>query len=306
MSGTRLETTVPWFSDEVTKLHLDLSESLPIRVWEVSHPHRGRSMFDMHYGLELGIVFSGQLRRYYRRWHADLATGDVWFCGMWEPHGYEILRVPCRMLSIAVLPQLLARAHFEEALAYDWLAPFAVEPSRRPRTPRRLKRYVCQLGEQIIKVAQNNTPADKVHLRLLVLQVLLAARRDWSVPTKSAVTSRDSYAPIGKAIEEVFSGKRRVTIQGVARRCGLSRNTFSRLFKTVMGLSFSDFSLRYRLHGARSQLVNSEDPIKTIAHHWGFTDACHFCRCFAKHFGSPPGMYRKCLQQKGLNRNLTS
>jgi AraC-like DNA-binding protein len=60
----------------------------------------------------------------------------------------------------------------------------------------------------------------------------------------------------------------------------LSPSHFSKVFRELMGISFSKFAFRYRLKQAAYQLVRSDDPIKQIALEWGFIDTSHFLNSF--------------------------
>src|SRR5205807_2035858 len=90
---------------------------------------------------------------------------------------------------------------------------------------------------------------------------------------------------IGQAVEFVFNRWGMATAKEAAAHCGISRSRFDAVFQKTMGLSFARFALRYRLSSAAVQLLQSDDPMKTIAADWGFTDASHFNRAFFAHYG---------------------
>jgi len=98
---------------------------------------------------------------------------------------------------------------------------------------------------------------------------------------------------VNRAIELVFAQRRFLSVQEAARACGMSRNHFSRLFGEVMGLSFPQFALRYRLSCVADQLASTDDPIKTVASAWGFTDDSHLHHQFRRHYGVSPSEYRR-------------
>ena len=72
----------------------------------------------------------------------------------------------------------------------------------------------------------------------------------------------------------------------------MSQRTFDRAFPKAMGVTFAEFAMRYRLHGAAEDLLSSGDPLKRIAARWGFTDASHLLHRFVALFGCTPNGYR--------------
>lgn len=73
---------------------------------------------------------------------------------------------------------------------------------------------------------------------------------------------------------------------------GLSRNGFSLLFKRLMGIRFSEFSLRYRLDKTASLILQSQEPLKSIASQYGFHDLSNFSHQFKRYYACSPKDYR--------------
>jgi AraC-like DNA-binding protein len=282
-----------WDIGKIIRMPIDLSEKRPIRCAYHSHLARASTGFDMHYGLELGIVLQGRMRRYYRNWEGDFGPGQVWLCGMWEPHGFKIISTPCKVVVIIIWPPGLATMRFEENPEFNWLSPFTVPPEDRPRVSRKNQKSIIGLGRKAILAGREETENRRLWLRVLLMETLLTICEGWKAPSRLEFSSGDVLARINRSLQMVFENRRVVTAQEAARACGMGRNSFGRLFTGLMGIGFSDFGLRYRLHGAAEQLLQSEDPIKAVARGWGFTDSSHLHRCFVEHYDCSPGEYRK-------------
>ena len=72
-----------------------VSEAVPLWAKHEVHDHNSPPVYHMHYGIELVIVRAGALRTLNERHETVVRAGQVWFNGMLEPHGWEILEAPC-------------------------------------------------------------------------------------------------------------------------------------------------------------------------------------------------------------------
>jgi AraC-like DNA-binding protein len=97
-----------------------------------------------------------------------------------------------------------------------------------------------------------------------------------------------------------FSG---IGVALLARSCGMSRFTFSRMFKESLGISYRDFVMRTRLEGACKLLEQPGSSVTSVAHAAGFTDASYFARVFKRHIRKSPQQYaRSARSQQTINR----
>jgi AraC-like DNA-binding protein len=288
-----MTTIRPWERVPINDETFRLSEREPIRVQQNNHTEKLLAKYDMHYGLELGIVLSGRMRRIYQPWQIEVEPGDVWFHGMWEPHGWEPLVVPSKTLVVAALPHALVNMGFEEAPHFNWIAPFTVPPEMRPRTAPHLRAEVLSAAERLATKATIAGQHGALWLRLLLLELLMILRENWSPPSQGIALPPNAYSRINRAVEMVLYGHRPATAGEAANACGMGRNAFNKLFEGLMGITFAKFSLRYRVSGAAAQLLRTQDPVKVIASNWGFTDVSHLHRSFLKHYGCSPAEYRR-------------
>lgn len=290
MALTR-RTGEPWRPAQILRSQHALTNAQPISGGLYTHAARNRARFDMHWELEFGVVLSGGMQREYEGWKGNLRAGDVWFCGMWEPHGWRVTRAPCEVAVLVILPQMLVNMRCDEAPNFDWLGPFAAHPGARPQTTPAIRAEILALARRFGDATNEPPPRKLLWKRLLLMQLLLLLHRDWkSAPDQQLPPS--AYQRINTAVELVFASRTMVTAQLAASRCGMSRNYFNAVFEKLMGLSFARFALRYRLTQAASALLLSERPVKSIAAEWGFADASHLHHCFYRHYGCSPRDYR--------------
>lgn len=281
------------FSDfkQVDRAEFDLSEKRPLIVSTHSDLVSSSERISVHYALELGVLSAGKMTRVYPAHQRELVAGDVWLCGPWEPHGFQVQGDPCSAVVVSIFPPMLATSMFAEIPALDWMEHFMLPPGERPALPIPSRSVALELAHELTKSQELDEPRRWIVQRLLVYQILLL------LPRPEARDSRppfaDDYARVHPAIELVLRSKRYIKSGEAAQACGMTVRTFSRAFQRVAGVSFHAFTARHRMQGAALQLLETADPIKTIAHAWGFFDASHFHQAFRAVYGCSPAHYRR-------------
>jgi AraC-like DNA-binding protein/CheY-like chemotaxis protein len=92
-----------------------------------------------------------------------------------------------------------------------------------------------------------------------------------------------------------FSG---TAVAQLARNCGMSRFTFSRMFTESFGISYRDFVMRTRLEKACKMLEQPGSSVTSVAHTAGFTDASYFARVFKRHIRKSPKQYARAARSQ--------
>ncbi|MDO9542628.1 MAG: AraC family transcriptional regulator [Kiritimatiellia bacterium] len=286
----------------------NLSDKIPFAYAFRRHEAGTGYQYDMHYGLEFGIVLSGKMKIIFPDFQKELSAGNIWFCGMWEPHGWAAGRAPYEEVNLVIWPPALACQRFEETMPFNWLAPFVVSPRRRPQTNAKNRSTMLELGAKIKDCLTKQENRTWLWVRLYVMEAILLATEQWSekqflnpapvgslaeLPGRRSGTGGQAAARLNQVLKQFFDKHGMLTTGEAAGICGLNRNAFSLMFCRLMGLPFADFALRYRLNAAASGLRQTKESVKSIALFWGFADTSHFDRMFAKHYGCTPIEYRQ-------------
>jgi AraC-like DNA-binding protein len=254
--------------------------------------------FDMHYELEVGIVFSGKVIRKYQGYEMALEPGQVWMGGVWEPHGFQVTEATCEMLVFMVYPEFLAKT---DQPGFNWIELFSMPVDRRPQIQdKHLPEImnICRKVKETVESRKEEGGADclpgmMLWRKLLLLQVLLylTEGREEMFSANNNLEMRQ-YIELQPCMQMIYHSRKLVSIEEAARACALSPSQFSKLFRKLMGIPFSKFALRYRIKEAARQLIETDEPIKYIAVRWGFADASHFYNCFMDHYAISPKEYR--------------
>lgn len=282
----------PW---GVHRRDIELTEYTSFQTHSTKGGIRKQPFFSMHYALEIGIVMDGVIRRFYHNAQFDLGAGDVWFCGTWEPHAYQLIENPGIRVVAVALPTALASTHVTEMPNLNFFAPFTVSPDKRPQTNDQNRDEILDLGRQLQNVPGRDRTTRVVLTRLKILELLALLMEDWR--EARVAPAPESYASIMPALDKVFRSRDFVSADEAARVCRMNRSKFSPLFARFVGMSFSKFALRHRLAGAAQQIAKSDEPLKAIAYDWGFADASHLRRCFADHYRCAPSEFRERFGQ---------
>lgn len=92
-------------------------------------------------------------------------------------------------------------------------------------------------------------------------------------------------------IEESLDGN--LSLDVLARECGLSRAHFSRSFRQSIGMPPHQWLLSRRVERAKEMLRDDGNAISDIAARCGFADQSHLSRVFRKFAGASPLVWRK-------------
>jgi AraC-like DNA-binding protein len=177
-------------------------------------------------------------------------------------------------LSGSTVAELVARADLPTATA--------CAPGAGPWTRRTLTALQAELGEP--------HPDEDLAVALLTAWMLALARlqrgaRPPAIP--------EPYASIKREIEEGFA--RRLYLEHLARRVGVSVQHFGRTFRALVGESPIAYQLRLRLEHAAWLLRDVERSVASVAVEVGCGDQYQFSRAFSKRFGCSPRAWRERL-----------
>ena len=117
---------------------------------------------------------------------------------------------------------------------------------------------------------------------------------DWASPGERSGASLSKPNNPRRAIEFIDAHlDERITLDDIARYCGLNPFAFSRAFKKENGITFKEYLVRRRINRARSLLADRSMSVTDVAEAAGFGDLSHFNRTFRRFVGSSPTAFRR-------------
>jgi AraC-like DNA-binding protein len=97
---------------------------------------------------------------------------------------------------------------------------------------------------------------------------------------------------------------KRWTVELLAKAVGLSRPVLARQFIAVLGLSPMRYLTQRRMQRAAALLFAGDEQLTEVASRVGYQSEFAFNRAFRRHFGVPPGQYRKDLASSVTTREV--
>lgn len=93
---------------------------------------------------------------------------------------------------------------------------------------------------------------------------------------------------------------RKIVLDVVSRRQGLSRAVFTKRFKSSVGHSFHQYVIQRRVEVARGLLLDTQLSLAFIAEETGFSSTSHFVDVFRALTGVTPARFRERSARKPM------
>lgn len=272
-------------------MHLPLDAAHPISVRIGERPKDDRPMFDVHSACEVGVVLCGEYLRIYEGLERHVKPGQMWLCGVWEPHGHQTLKTPTRAVVATFLLEFLWG---EGGVDAPWGRLF-LDHSPRNREialPRGEAQTARKTALELVEEYDAHRPYRVSALRLCLKRLLLPLlRRSHGTPADGSVTRFRRVEQVTDLVRRRLP--RRITLADACKAVGLSRSQFSTVFRRTTGISFGEFVQRARIARVAHDLAASDRKIAAIARQWGYSDQSHMHRVFRKFFRCTPMDYRR-------------
>jgi AraC-like DNA-binding protein len=271
------------------------------------YPNKTQCHYDIHVGLEIGIVLSGASKRWFGSHSFQADKGQVWFAGLWEPHGFEVIKPPARHMVLEITPEFIDTP--EPFTSFDWLKLFKVSPDRRPSVSSPADRdFALTMAKRFIEIIRGGHDANWLIRARLVLQEFLLYFTERIKEPNQNVKRTEPFGQRQKLLPALMLLEHQrcqdVSIVEAARAAHMGRSSFSQMFRSAIGVSFGKYCQRRRLAGAIYDLRSTDLKLAAIAQRWGFCDAAHFVRLFKSVMHMTPSEYRQYWLTPGQSKRM--
>lgn len=99
---------------------------------------------------------------------------------------------------------------------------------------------------------------------------------------------------IKRYLEEHYTES--LSLEQTANRFFVSKEYLSKVFKSEIGIGFSDFVTQLRMEKAKHLILEQNVPIKETGYMVGYLEQAHFYKKFKSYFGMTPGEMKQTLK----------
>lgn len=159
--------------------------------------------------------------------------------------------------------------------------------------------HLLSLVNLIVLESASDAPGSDVVTRRLSDGLLVTILRSYfeHAEERSGFFQGLSDKRIARAITAIHNDvDNQLSLDSMAVEAGMSRSSFSKQFKDLVGQSAGSYSTQWKLLKARSAVACSNDPIEKIAFSHGYQSATAFTRAFHATFGETPTQCRQRIK----------
>ena len=201
-------------------------------------------------------------------------------------------------LVIKFVPQILYAAE-QSVFEFKYLIPFLLDNGkyRKVFLESELKNTdIPAIMNEIISEWQEKSYGYEIALRACVIRTALWLTRKWASEGNELSglhENSEGMRYIKRAMEYAEKEFETANSKDAAKLCNLSYSYFSRLFKKVMGKSFTEYVMSVKINESKKLLAKGEKSVTDIAMELGFSSVSYFAKQFKKETGLTPYKFVK-------------
>ena len=210
----------------------------------------------------------------------SLRDGSIIFVPSMHHHDFELVPGTMEWVLVQIDPYVVERLGLRRSRLSR---PFCAFPDETIRA------RIDMLADWLLDAAQDEYGNIQRIVELLIITAADAGPSD-DAETDGGTDNVERLLPALELLRA--SPAEPIALDAAATACSLSPTYFSRRFRQLFGMTFSDYARTYRLRLAARRLVSSGSPISEIGYGVGFPSPAHFTLRFRERFGMTPREYR--------------
>jgi AraC-like DNA-binding protein len=241
----------------------------------------GRSLDSSYACFSIGVVVSGRFDYRSSIGAVTASPGTVLLGNAGEDFSYRYHDAHGVTRSVIALGHDLL-AEVADACGRDaTFASAALAPSRRS-----IRLYGAIRKLAAVESLQEDTAVE-------VVAAALAIGRPQRTRLDSA-SQKQNVLKVVRYLDHAFAEP--ITLDAMADMARLSRFHFIRAFRSLVGESPRQYLIAARMRAAADRLLDTPEPVSTVAFKVGFNDLSHFNATFRQSFGTTPREWRRAAR----------
>ncbi len=248
--------------------------------------------FHYHKYHELIYVISGEFDTYIYDNEYRCKKDDTLLIFSNEPHTF-FHKSDCRYIVIKFMPEILS-TYEQSSLEFEYV----YNMSNITREKERLIPNLPEIKELCLDAIRKFTEKEygnELFIRADVTRACAHIIKHWyqnnDILRPSDKISGENIKLIRKVTDYAVREFGNIKMGEAAAMCGFSERHFSRLFKELIGLTFTEYIQTVRINEATRLLQCTDDTVTTIAQTLGYASSSHFIYDFKKAKGISPKKY---------------
>ena len=280
----------------------DFDPAFPVHLFEYTVPGTGDRLH-WHRYYEIGLCTHGGGTFQYASKTYDVQPGDVFVTNNYETHVAVTQQAHQKYVFLIFLPAFISGSGAPgQELNDRYLETFQYNPRHSDNRIPRGTESAAKLRELMLEaLAAYTLRAENWQMRvdILVRQILLGLRSIYARPAAAATTLRIS--PKLLSAQEYINANytQPLTVEEVARVCGMYPTYFRHVFKETFQVSFKEYVTQMRVAQAKLALSGGDSSISRIIEETGYTNATQFYHIFRRYTGMTPAEYREARKRQG-------
>lgn len=158
-----------------------------------------------------------------------------------------------------------------------------------------LKKLFTDAYERFVENKYSNELFVRSDLLRICAEIVSRWNKNGEIISISSITGHDNLVAIQKVIEKAKETTGAFNTHSAAKMCNMSDGHFSRVFKSIMNMTFMQYAKSVKLEEAERLLKCTDMSITDIAQALNYASTSHFIEDFRKQKGISPKQYKKGL-----------
>ncbi|MDP2595407.1 helix-turn-helix domain-containing protein [Alteromonas stellipolaris] len=230
---------------------------------------------------------------FYSQGESSLKDSDIVFTPAAETHNFECTARGKSWFIVQFKPHVLETKNMSNVRAFFDHGLHLRLPARR----------INEIQQQVkwLYESYHHDPLSPRSITLLNLLICTIAEYATSVEASQSqpITRSPLYEKMLPVINQFKNSTAvELSVTEAAEACHLSPSHFSRMFKHIFRVNYSEYTMKHKLYSAARLLSQSGLSVTQISYELNFSSPSHFISQFKKHFSVTPRQYRTSFSSK--------